>query len=315
MAGWLDLNCKNTAAIKQLPRRSALISREAELSGRDAEIVRLREQLQGLEELSVSMSRDLTETRARLADQGTQEQHLQETTDKLKEMKILHDNQEVEHKKQIQNYVKQLGNKERETDELKTEIEEAETENQQLRERVEQVRSNWESTVKEIELELENTRLNFTKRVAGLEEEVAVEQQERVRLGRVRQQQEQRICQLENSDEKDEIIAKLKLDFKKRGILLRDAQNTVAKLKTENSKKTMVGQLRQQVEDLEAEILTAARTKKQLEQQLEESQAVVEDGERARSRLEQRLQAALQEVEIFAHLLCWRGDQTNLLSR
>ena len=224
-------------------------------------------------------------------------------------------NQQIEHKKQIQNYVKQLGNKERETDELKTEIEEAETENHQLRERVEQVRSNWESKVKEVEVELENTRLNFTKRVAGLEEEVAVEQQERARLGRVGQQQEQRICQLENSDEKDEIIAKLKLDFKKRGILLRDAQNTVAKLMTENSKKTMISQLRQQVEDLEAEILTAARTRKQLEQQLEESQAVVEDGERARSRLEQRLQAALQEVEVFAHLLCWRDDQTNLLSR
>ena len=113
---------------------------------------------------------------------------------------------------------------------------------------------------------------------------------------------EQKIELLE-SDNKDELISKLKSDLKKKGVLLKDAQNLVSKLQNENCKKSLIKQMKSQIEDLEAENLSLSRSKKLLNNDVEEMKLQVEDLLKSKSRVEDKCSAIVKENSSLSNQL------------
>ena len=113
---------------------------------------------------------------------------------------------------------------------------------------------------------------------------------------------EQKIELLE-SDNKDELISKLKSDLKKKGVLLKDAQNLVSKLQNENCRKSLIKQMKSQIEDLEAENLSLSRSKKLLNNDVEEMKLQVEDLLKSKSRVEDKCSAIVKENSSLSNQL------------
>ena len=113
---------------------------------------------------------------------------------------------------------------------------------------------------------------------------------------------EQKIELLE-SDNKDELVSKLKSDLKKKGVLLKDAQNLVSKLQNENCKKSLIKQMKSQIEDLEAENLSLSRSKKLLNNDVEEMKLQVEDLLKSKSRVEDKCSAIVKENSSLSNQL------------
>lgn len=90
------------------------------------------------------------------------------------------------------------------------------------------------------------------------------------------------------SNAKDDIIWKLRGDLKKRGLLLKDAQNTIEKLQQDNGKRSMISQMKNQIEDLESDNLSLSRAKKSLESDLEDMRINFEEVTKGNLRLEER---------------------------
>ena len=90
------------------------------------------------------------------------------------------------------------------------------------------------------------------------------------------------------SKAKDDIIWKLRGDLKKRGLLLKDAQNTIEKFQQDNGKRSMISQMKNQIEDLESDNLSLSRAKKSLESELEDMRINFEEVTKANLRLEER---------------------------
>ena len=93
---------------------------------------------------------------------------------------------------------------------------------------------------------------------------------------------------LNESKNKDDIILKLRGDLKKRGLLLKDAQSTIEKLQQESGKRSMINQMKNQIEDLESANLSLSRAKKSLENDLEDIRIQFEEVKKSNSRLEER---------------------------
>ena len=113
---------------------------------------------------------------------------------------------------------------------------------------------------------------------------------------------EDKIEKLEDND-KDEVIIKLRSDLKRRGILLKDAQSLVSKLQNENHKKSMIKQMRDQIEDLEGENLSLSRAKKNLENDLEEIKSQLDDMSKSKKRVEEKYLIAMKENSSLSNQL------------
>ena len=151
---------------------------------------------------------------------------------------------------------------------------------------------------KETELmneEIDEMRAAYTKKIRQLEEQLNEEQVKTTEANKVKKMLDDKLREMENNKEKDETISKLKADIKKRGILLRDAQSMVTKLQNENSKKSMIKQMKNQIEDLESENLSLARARKNAELDLEEVKLQVEELTKHRARTDEKYQVAMRE--------------------
>ena len=151
---------------------------------------------------------------------------------------------------------------------------------------------------KETELmneEIDEMRAAYTKKIRQLEEQLNEEQVKTTEANKVKKMLDDKLREMENNKEKDETISKLKADIKKRGILLRDAQSMVTKLQNENSKKSMIKQMKNQIEDLESENLSLARARKNAELDLEEVKLQVEELAKHRARSDEKYQVAMRE--------------------
>ena len=151
---------------------------------------------------------------------------------------------------------------------------------------------------KETELmneEIDEMRAAYTKKIRQLEEQLNEEQVKTTEANKVKKMLDDKLREMENNKEKDETISKLKADIKKRGILLRDAQSMVTKLQNENSKKSMIKQMKNQIEDLESENLSLARARKNAELDLEEVKLQVEELAKHRARTDEKYQVAMRE--------------------
>ena len=190
---------------------------------------------------------------------------------------------------------KQIIFKEKEIKELNEEINDFEAEKVAFKRKEVVSFNQHKGEVQSLNDDIENNRTNFVKRINVLEDQLACEHEERFRVLREKHQLENKVSELENDNEKDEMINKLKADLRKRGILLKDAQNLVDKLQQENSKKLMVKQLKNQIEDLEYENIAAVRGRKNAELELEEMKLQLEDITKTKVKLEDKYFATIRE--------------------
>ena len=137
------------------------------------------------------------------------------------------------------------------------------------------------------------------KEILGLEEKLLCQKNE----AEIDKKKLEQKLELLESDNKDELISKLKSDLKKKGVLLKDAQNLVSKLQNENCKKSLIKQMKSQIEDLEAENLSLSRSKKLLNNDVEEMKLQVEDLLKSKSRVEDKCSAIVKENSSLSNQL------------
>ena len=137
------------------------------------------------------------------------------------------------------------------------------------------------------------------KEILGLEEKLLCQKNE----AEIDKKKLEQKIELLESDNKDELISKLKSDLKKKGVLLKDAQNLVSKLQNENCKKSLIKQMKSQIEDLEAENLSLSRSKKLLNNDVEEMKLQVEDLLKSKSRVEDKCSAIVKENSSLSNQL------------
>ena len=136
-----------------------------------------------------------------------------------------------------------------------------------------------------LEMEKEEILLAHKRVKEHLEEEL---KNEKIKVGNLKEKYQSASFLTSESKAKDEIIFKLKGDLKKRGLLLKDAQNTIEKLQKESGKRSMISQMKHQIEDLESANLALSRAKKSLENDLEDMGIQLEEVTKSNSRLEER---------------------------
>ena len=137
------------------------------------------------------------------------------------------------------------------------------------------------------------------KEILGLEEKLLCQKNE----AEIDKKKLEQKIELLESDNKDELISKLKSDLKKKGVLLKDAQNLVSKLQNENCRKSLIKQMKSQIEDLEAENLSLSRSKKLLNNDVEEMKLQVEDLLKSKSRVEDKCSAIVKENSSLSNQL------------
>ena len=137
------------------------------------------------------------------------------------------------------------------------------------------------------------------KEILGLEEKLLCQKNE----AEIDKKKLEQKIELLESDNKDELVSKLKSDLKKKGVLLKDAQNLVSKLQNENCKKSLIKQMKSQIEDLEAENLSLSRSKKLLNNDVEEMKLQVEDLLKSKSRVEDKCSAIVKENSSLSNQL------------
>ena len=137
------------------------------------------------------------------------------------------------------------------------------------------------------------------KEILGLEEKLLCQKNE----AEIDKKKLEQKIELLESDNKEELISKLKSDLKKKGVLLKDAQNLVSKLQNENCKKSLIKQMKSQIEDLEAENLSLSRSKKLLNNDVEEMKLQVEDLLKSKSRVEDKCSAIVKENSSLSNQL------------
>ena len=132
---------------------------------------------------------------------------------------------------------------------------------------------------------------DLVEKIKILEMELVQIQEEKCLLQEENTHISRRLSSLQN---KDELITKLKIDLKKRGVLLKDAQAYIDVLQKQNDNKTL-RQMKTQIEDLESEKNTMSRQKKHLEYELEEIRGALEDIVKKNQDLEKRFIEASKE--------------------
>ncbi|KAH8346059.1 hypothetical protein KR067_000419, partial [Drosophila pandora] len=145
--------------------------------------------------------------------------------------------------------------------------------------------------------ELEEVRGNGYKKIKALECQLETEHEERTLLLREKHELERRLSSMEDRDRVDRdaeeaINQKLRRDLRKYKALLKDAQTQLERLKADTPGKTLIRQLRNQLEDAESARSLAMKARQTAEAELTEVQAMFEESHRARNDAEERANAA-----------------------
>ncbi|KRF99994.1 uncharacterized protein Dwil_GK14014, isoform C [Drosophila willistoni] len=145
--------------------------------------------------------------------------------------------------------------------------------------------------------ELEEVRGNGYKKIKALECQLETEHEERTLLLREKHELERRLSSMEDRDRVDRdaeeaLNQKLRRDLRKYKALLKDAQTQLERLKADTPGKTLIRQLRNQLEDAESARSLAMKARQTAEAELSEVQAMFEESHRARNDAEERANAA-----------------------
>ncbi|KAM8705772.1 hypothetical protein ACLKA7_010126 [Drosophila subpalustris] len=145
--------------------------------------------------------------------------------------------------------------------------------------------------------ELEEVRGNGYKKIKALECQLETEHEERTLLLREKHELERRLSSMEDRDRVDRdaeeaMNQKLRRDLRKYKALLKDAQTQLERLKADTPGKTLIRQLRNQLEDAESARTLAMKARQTAEAELAEVQAMFEESHRARNDAEERANTA-----------------------
>ena len=243
---------------KEVNKRDELISlKKQELNDKQTDI-------NCLNCLVIKLNEDIDKLKSK------QRSNLKETN----ELKMLLKTDEERSKEELKSYFNQQQN---ERLQLNVELQALKEENKKIKV--------LDGQISCLSMEKEETLLAHKKVKEDLEEEL---NKEKLKLSNIIERGQSNDILATDLHEKEEIIFKLRGDLKKRGILLRDAQNTVEKLQQENGKRSMINQMKNQIEDLESVNLSLSKSKKNLENDLEDLKIQLEDVSKSNTRFEER---------------------------
>nr|XP_022920389.1 unconventional myosin-XVIIIa isoform X2 [Onthophagus taurus] len=195
---------------------------------------------------------------------------------------------------------RRLHDQEEELDELAGQVQLLEQAKLKLEMSLEQQRKAAKKEAQQHEEELEEVRCNAQKKVKALEAQLENEHEERTVLLREKHELERRLASALENDRNDKavdeaVVQRLKRDLKRTKALLRDTQMQLDRQRAENPSKTLIRQLRNQIEDLECARTTALKTKQTLETDLSEIQSQLEETTRIKCDLEEKYNSNLRE--------------------
>ncbi|GJQ77979.1 Myo18 [Trypoxylus dichotomus] len=188
---------------------------------------------------------------------------------------------------------RRLHDQEEELDELAGQVQLLEQAKLKLEMSLEQQRKTAKKETQQHDEELEEVRCNAQKKVKALEAQLENEHEERTILLREKHELERRLTVALENDRSEKacdeaVLQRLKRDLKRTKALLRDTQAQLERQKAENPSKTLIRQLKNQIEDLECARSAAVKTKQILEGDLSETQAQLEEAVRQKNDLEEK---------------------------
>ncbi|UYV77355.1 MYO18B [Cordylochernes scorpioides] len=159
--------------------------------------------------------------------------------------------------------------------------------------------------------EIDDLRATYMKKMKNMEAQLEAEQEERHQLARQRHELERRISELQEalasrqqSAGNRETVQRLRRDLKCTRALLADAQLMLERSRSgDPASKTLIRQLRNQVEDAEMARSAALKSRQGTQQELEELQAQLEDISRTKQEAECRVtQLARERTSLLSQL-------------
>ena len=199
-----------------------------------------------------------------------------------------------------------------EIDELRSELFILEKEMEKSKKRLASVKTLHRAEIETLEQDKESARFHLTKKVKALEDELERVQDE---LGTMVSHQnllEEKVAKLSSKTDYHGVISKLQLDVKQKTVLLLDAESMLEQRESDSSSKLLVRQLKIQVEEAGAEVVTGLRAKKNLELELADTNAQMEEVSAARAATEGRF---LEQVRENARLSSQVGEQEEELTQ
>ncbi|XP_065090928.1 unconventional myosin-XVIIIa isoform X2 [Ochlerotatus camptorhynchus] len=148
--------------------------------------------------------------------------------------------------------------------------------------------------------EFEEVRGSAYKKIKSLECQLEQEHEERTLLLREKHELERRLNNLEENVRVERVAEeaashKLKRDLRKYKALLRDAQTQLERAKTDSAGKTLIRQLRNQLEDAESARTSAVKARQVAENELQDVQLMLEEAQRTRIDAVEKATSALRD--------------------
>ncbi|XP_018570763.1 unconventional myosin-XVIIIa isoform X3 [Anoplophora glabripennis] len=195
---------------------------------------------------------------------------------------------------------RRLQDQEEELDELAGQVQLLEQAKLRLEMTLESMRKEAKKEAQVRDEELEDVRCNAQKKVKALEAQLENEHEERTLLLREKHELERRLSAAAETERHDRagdeaLLQRLKRDLKRTKALLRDTQTQLDRQKAETPGKTMIRQLRNQLEDMECARAMAVKARQGLETELMETQSLLEDAHRQKQDAEERANVLLRE--------------------
>ncbi|XP_035221427.1 uncharacterized protein LOC118194387 isoform X2 [Stegodyphus dumicola] len=194
---------------------------------------------------------------------------------------------------------------EEELEELAAQVQMLEQAKLRLEMSLEKVRQEHRREASVREEEIEEIRASFSKKIKNLEAQLESEQDERHQLVKQKHELERRIYELTDQPppQDPEIERRLRRDLKRTKALLRDAQSMLEHTREGQSGKTLIRQLKNQLEDSEFAKAAAVKARQAVEAELHECQLQLEEVTRAKNEAESRcLQLSREKSAIQTQL-------------
>ncbi|GIY31161.1 unconventional myosin-XVIIIa [Caerostris darwini] len=194
---------------------------------------------------------------------------------------------------------------EEELEELAAQVQMLEQSKLRLEMSLEKVRQEHRREASVREEEIEEIRASFSKKIKNLEAQLESEQDERHQLVKQKHELERRLYEIADQPppHDPEVERRLRRDLKRTKALLRDAQSMLEHTREGQSSKTLIRQLKNQLEDSEFAKATAIKARQAIETELQDCQLQLEEVTRAKNEAETKcLQLSREKSAIQTQL-------------
>ncbi|GBM10387.1 Unconventional myosin-XVIIIa [Araneus ventricosus] len=284
---------------------------DAELSAAQEEIKKekaLREKLQREKDQAIhekySLEQDLQSAKL---DADMLHEKIAQLTRELDELTLSSKGEEevTQLKRAKQDLERKSRDQEEELEELAAQVQMLEQAKLRLEMSLEKLRQEHRREASVREEEIEEIRASFSKKIKNLEAQLESEQDERHQLVKQKHELERRLYEIADQPppHDPEIERRLRRDLKRTKALLRDAQAMLEHTREGQSSKTLIRQLKNQLEDSEFAKATAIKARQAIETELQDCQLQLEEVTRAKNEAETKcLQLSREKSAIQTQL-------------